>query len=102
MTLMIDAFQRQSTENISKYFSDFLHSMTTITRLVLLLPIDEIRSLERVKQKVEKNATVDVTMSTYPSAYAKSRIVEDIFMTLGTGDHTNRCRRIAVLIMCAS
>lgn len=56
--------------------------MTTITRLVLLLPIDQIRSQERVKQEVEKSATVDVTMS----AYAKSRIVEGIFMTLGTGD----------------
>jgi hypothetical protein len=85
MTLMIDACQRQSTESISKYFSDFLHSMTTITRFVLL-PIDQIRSLERPKQEVEKSATVDVTMSTYPSAYAKSRIAEGIFMTFGTGD----------------
>jgi hypothetical protein len=40
MTLMINACQRQSTKNISKY--DFLHRMTTITRLVILLLIDQI------------------------------------------------------------
>ena len=71
MTLMIDAYQRQSTENISKYFSDLLHSMTVITGLALLLPIDQIRSLELAKQEVEKSANVNVTISTNPSAYAK-------------------------------
>jgi hypothetical protein len=82
---MIDACQRQSTENIPKYFSDFVLIMGTITRFVHLLLIDQIWSLERAKQEVEKSATVDVTMSTYPSAYAKSRIVVGIFMTFGTG-----------------
>jgi len=76
--------------------------MTTIARLVHLLLIDHIRSLVRRKQEVEKSATVDVTVSIYPSAYAKSRILERIFIIFGNGESYNRCRRIAVLIMRAS
>jgi len=91
MTLMTDDCQRQSTENISKYLFDFLHSMTTITRLVLLLLIDHIRSLERRKQEVDKSATVDVTMSIYPSAYTKSRIAGGISIIFGNGESYNRC-----------
>jgi hypothetical protein len=55
---------------------------------------DQIRSLALshsisfwnfAQQEVENSATVDVTMSTYLSAYAKSRIAEGIFIILCTG-----------------